>query len=29
VTLADAGAEGFAGEVGDGDQVTVQVSKAV
>jgi len=29
VTLSDAGAEGFAGEVGDGDQVTVQVSKAV
>ncbi|WP_250035905.1 isoleucine--tRNA ligase [Paractinoplanes maris] len=27
VTLAEAGAEGFAGEVGDGDQVTVQVSK--
>ncbi|WP_250009092.1 isoleucine--tRNA ligase [Actinoplanes sp. M2I2] len=27
VTFADAGAAGFAGEVGDGDQVTVQVSK--
>jgi len=28
VTLVDTGADGFAGEVGDGDQVTVQVSKA-
>ncbi|MCY1141680.1 isoleucine--tRNA ligase [Actinoplanes sp. Pm04-4] len=29
VTLTDAGADGFAGEVGDSDQVTVQVTKAV
>ncbi|MCO8277191.1 isoleucine--tRNA ligase [Actinoplanes sp. TRM 88003] len=29
VTLAEAGAEGFAGEAGDGDQVTVQVAKTV
>ena len=28
VTLVEEGAEGFAGEVGDGDQVTVRVAKA-